>query len=285
MTSLVDTHQHLIYPEIGSYGWTDEIPALSKKSFTLENYQELANSQKIQASLFMEAGVDDEFYKDEVRYVFNLAKNPSNRIVGIIASCRPESDEGFEGWLDECNELNVVGYRRILHVMPDELSTTSVFRRNVQKIGNRGLVFDMCFLAKQLPISIELAKSCENTRLVLNHCGVPDIAGGGLDPWRKHISQLAELPNVYCKLSGLLAYCGPGNSTLESIKPYVDHVLESFGSERIVWGSDWPVVNLANGLQDWLSVTAQILKELSESDAYNIAQGTVQRIYKIKLTE
>ena len=143
----------------------------------------------------------------------------------------------------------------------------------------------MCYLAKQLPLSIELAKSCENTSLVLNHCGVPDIAGGGLDPWRKYITQLAELPNVYCKISGLLAYCEPGKSTLESIKPYVDHVLESFGSERIVWGSDWPVVNLANGLEDWLSVTARLLSELSESDAYNIAHGTVKRVYKLKLTE
>ena len=89
----------------------------------------------------MEAGIDDEFYKDEVRYIFNLAKNPANKVAGIIASCRPESNEDFEGWLDECTELNVVGYRRILHVMPDELSTTSVFRQNVQKIGDRGSCF------------------------------------------------------------------------------------------------------------------------------------------------
>lgn len=281
MIPLLDTHQHLVYPDVAGYGWTDGIPPLANQSFSLENYQGLADEAAVGHTLFMETGVDDSDYQAEARFVAKLAKNPESRIAGLIASCRPESDEGFEAWLDECASMNVVGYRRILHVMPDDLSQADTFRRNVREIGKRDLVFDMCFLERQLPIAAELAAACDNTRLVLNHCGVPDIAGGEPDPWRNHIRDLAALPNVTCKLSGLLAYCAPGEASLETIRPYVDHVLDVFGPGRIVWGSDWPVVNLANGLPDWISVTQTILSGLSTDEAERIAGKNASGIYRL----
>ncbi len=280
MTSLIDTHQHLVYPDVAGYGWTDGIPALANQSFSLETYQGLAGA--VGRTLFMETGVDDADYQAEARFVSELAKNPESRIAGMIVSCRPETDDGFEAWLDECGSMNVVGLRRILHVVPDDLSKSETFRRNVREIGRRDLVFDMCFLARQLPIAMELASACDNTRLVLDHCGVPDIAGGALDPWRDHMREIAALPHVTCKLSGLLAYCAPGEASLETIKPYVDHVLEVFGPNRIVWGSDWPVVNLANGLPDWLAVTQRILDGLSLDEAGRIAGENAERVYRIQ---
>jgi predicted TIM-barrel fold metal-dependent hydrolase len=161
------------------------------------------------------------------------------------------------------------------------MSQSETFRANVRKIGANGMTFDMCFLARQLPLAAELADACPDTSLVLDHCGVPDIAGGGLDPWREDIRRLSDRPNVACKLSGILAYCAPENATLEAIRPYVDHVLETFGPERMVWGSDWPVVDMANGIQDWLDVTRQILDELSDVEARFIAQETARRVYSI----
>lgn len=281
MTLLIDTHQHLVYPDIAGYGWTDGIPPLANQPFTLDDYQGLADEQSVGRTLFMETGVDDADYQAEARFVAKLAENPHSRIAGLIASCRPESDEGFSAWLDECASLNVVGFRRILHVMPDDLSQSETFRRNVGEIGKRDLVFDICFLERQLPIAAELAAACDNTRLVLNHCGVPDIAGGNPDPWRSHMRDLAAQPNVTCKLSGLLAYCAPGEASLETIRPYVDHVLEVFGPGRIVWGSDWPVVNLANGLPDWISVTQTILSGLSAHEAEQIARKNASDVYKM----
>ncbi|MCR9138434.1 MAG: amidohydrolase [Alphaproteobacteria bacterium] len=283
MTPLIDTHQHLVYPDVAGYGWTDGIPPLANQPFTLDDYQGLADEQSVDRTLFMETGVDDADYQAEARFVAKLAGNPNSRIAGLIASCRPETDEGFSAWLDECASLNVVGFRRILHVMPDELSQSETFRRNVREIGNRDLVFDICFLERQLPIAVELAAACENTRLVLNHCGVPDIAGGNPDPWRSHMRNLAAQSNVTCKLSGLLAYCAPGEASLDTIRPYVDHVLDVFGPGRIVWGSDWPVVNLANGLPDWISVTQTILEGLSANEAEQIARKNASGVYKLNV--
>ena len=231
----------------------------------------------------METGVDDPDYQKETRFVKSLADDSDIGLRGLIASIRPENDEGFETWLNETIEIGVVGYRRILHVVPDEMSQSDIFRRNVRKIGTSEKPFDMCFLPKQLPVALELAQACDNTSLVLNHCGVPNIAGDELDPWRKNIEALAQMPNVICKLSGLMAYCAPGTSSLEKIQPYVDHVLNCFGPNKIVWGSDWPVVNLGKGLPEWIAVTRKILDKLSTDEANAIANGTAQTVYKVAL--
>ena len=283
MISLLDTHQHLVYREKASYGWTKDIPPLAEGNFTLDDYKTLTEGLGIGGTLFMETGVDDPDYQQETRFVKSLADNSDNGMIGLISSIRPESDEAFETWLEETIEMGVVGYRRILHVMPDDTSQSDIFRKNVRKIGVSGKTFDICFLPGQLPIACKLAKACENTKLILNHCGVPDIAGDGLDPWRQDIKALAQIPNVICKLSGLMAYCAPGTSSLETIEPYVDHVLNCFGPNRMVWGSDWPVVNLAKGLPEWIAVTRKILGKLSADEASSIAYGTAQIVYKVKI--
>ena len=283
MISLLDTHQHLVYREKASYGWTKDIPPLAEGNFTLDDYKTLTEGLGIGGTLFMETGVDDPDYQQETRFVKSLADNSDNGMIGLISSIRPESDEAFETWLEETIEMGVVGYRRILHVMPNDTSQSVIFRKNVRKIGVSGKTFDICFLPGQLPIACELAKACENTKLILNHCGVPDIAGNGLDPWRQDIKALAQIPNVICKLSGLMAYCAPGTSSLETIEPFVDHVLNCFGPNRMVWGSDWPVVNLAKGLPEWIAVTRKILGKLSADEASSIAYGTAQIVYKVKI--
>ena len=283
MISLLDTHQHLVYREKASYGWTKDIPLLAEENFILDDYKTLTEGLDIGGTLFMETGVDDPDYQQETRFVKSLADNSDNGMIGLISSIRPESDEAFETWLEETIEMGVVGYRRILHVMPDDTSQSDIFRKNVRKIGVSGKTFDICFLPGQLPIACKLAKACENTKLILNHCGVPDIAGDGLDPWRQDIKALAQIPNVICKLSGLMAYCAPGTSSLETIEPYVDHVLNCFGPNRMVWGSDWPVVNLAKGLPEWIAVTRKILGKLSADEASSIAYDTAQIVYKVKI--
>ncbi|MFT7494182.1 MAG: putative TIM-barrel fold metal-dependent hydrolase [Alteromonas macleodii] len=276
---LIDTHQHLVYPDVAGYAWTDGILPLANKEFTLETYKELTKNAHIIGTVFMETGADDADYQTEARFVAQLMQQKNSGILGIIASCRPEEDSGFSEWLDECANLGVVGYRRMLHVMDDNLSKSETFRRNVAAIGARGKTFDLCVLPKQLAIGMDLVTFCPNTKFILNHCGVPDIAGGGLDPWRANMTALASHENVTCKLSGLLAYCNAGTATLSSIRPYLDHVLEIFGPTRIVWGSDWPVVELANGLHDWIDITNAILCELSISEANMIGNDTTRRIY------
>lgn len=275
---LIDTHQHLIYRDRFGYDWADGIPPLAKGDYTVEDYGALAGDA-VTGTLFMEAAVNDADYKDEARFVAGLVG--SHGMLGQIASCRPEDDAGFTEWLDECAGLSVVGFRRVLHVVPDEMSTTATFRANVAEMGRRGFPFDICVLARQLPLAIELAKAAPGTMMVLDHCGVPDIAGGGLDPWRAHISEIAALDNLVCKVSGLTAYCAPDTDRAQAIAPYVDHAISAFGTDRVVWGGDWPVVDLGSGLPDWIAITGRMLAALGEADARAIASENARRVWNL----
>ena len=282
MIKLLDTHQHLVYRDVANYSWTKDIPPLATENFTVDNYLELTEGLGVAGTIFMETGVDDSDYQNEAKYVEKLRQDPNNGIKGLIVSIRPE-DDSFDSWFEETLEMNVSGYRRILHVMPDDTSKTEIFRNNVKKIGKTGKPFDMCYLPTQLQIAYDLAHDCDEVNLVLNHCGVPSIAAGEIDQWSKDMKKLSELPNVICKLSGLMAYCAPGTSSQETIQPYIDHVLKCFGPNRMVWGSDWPVVNLGKGIQEWIKVTNSILAKLSSDEASKIASFNAERIYKISI--
>ena len=275
----IDTHQHLIYRDRFGYGWTADIPPLATGNFTVDAYAALVDGAGVAGVIFMETGVDDADYKAEARFVSGLVGQ--HRLLGQIASCRPEKDDGFDAWLEECAGLNVVGFRRILHVMPDELSQSGVFRANVRKIGAAGLPFDVCVLARQLPLAADLARACDQTRLVLNHCGVPDIAGEAFDEWAAGIDGLAALSNVHIKLSGISAYCAPGTASVETLRPWVDHALGAFGPDRMVWGGDWPVVNLGSGLPAWLSMSRALLDGLSSSEQAAVSAGNARSVYRV----
>jgi predicted TIM-barrel fold metal-dependent hydrolase len=276
---LIDTHQHLIWRNRLGYGWTTGIPALAAGDFTPEDYVAQTEDLGVVGTLFMETGVDDADYRAEARLV--ATRIGTNGLLGQIASCRPETADGFDEWLDECTELGVRGFRRILHVMPDDLSRSDTFRSNLAKIGQRGLTFDVCVLARQLPIAAELARACPDQPLVLDHCGVPDIAGGAFAPWAAAIDDLATLPQVHVKLSGISAYCAPGTISRATLAPWVDHILNRFGPGRIVWGSDWPVVVLGAGLRDWIALTRDLLQDLSADEQARIGHLNARTLYRI----
>ena len=277
MMELIDTHQHLILRDKIGYSWTAGVPALALGDFTVADYVGLTAGRGVTAAVFMETGVDDGDYQTEARVVAGLVG--SYGMLGQIASCRPETDAGFEAWLEECSGLHVLGFRRILHEISDDVSQTPTFRRNLAKIGARGLPFDLCFLARQLGVARALAMECDDQVLVLDHCGVPDIAGGAFDDWAVGIAALAALPHVMCKLSGITRYCAPGTASVALLQPWVDHVIASFGPDRVLWGGDWPVVNLGVGLPVWIDMTRALIAGLTAADQTAIGSGTARRVY------
>ncbi len=274
----IDTHQHLIYPDRFSYDWTAKHPALAG-AFTLPDYRALTASRGIAGTLFMEVDVPVDEYQDEARFVAGLVGTQG--MLGQIASCRPETDAGFDAWLDEAPALHIRGLRRILHEAPDDLSRSDTFRRNLRKIGAAGLPFDLVFLARQHPVAIDLLRACPDQPFVLDHCGVPDVEGGDFARWSTTLRALAAFPNLSAKLSGIAAYCAPGTATLATIKPYVDHLIDCFGPARIVWGSDWPVVNIRTTLPDWLGLSRALIADLSPTERAAIAHDNARRIYRI----
>ncbi len=257
MIPLIDTHQHLMYPKQFGYSWTDKIPVLNKTQYDVGSYENLVGDHVV-ASIFMETGVDEGDYRAETEFAISLAADATNNIVGVVAATFPEHPKEFDQWLEQTSEDPLVlGYRRILHVVDISVSQDQAFRQNVRKIGASGKTFDMCFLESQIEAATEFAAACDNTQLILDHCGVPNVASGDLEYWKSQIDEFAKMDHVVCKISGLLAYCAPKQNREEAVRPYIEHVVEQFGANRCVWGSDWPVVNIANGLPNWIDITAK----------------------------
>jgi predicted TIM-barrel fold metal-dependent hydrolase len=275
---LIDTHLHLIDRARASHAWTANVLPLHGRDFALDEARALAGPEVV-GRIFMEVDVDEPRIADEARWVGELVARGD--LLGQIAACRPEHAGGLDGWLEECRSLGVVGLRRILHVVDDDMSRSDLFRANVRKIGQAGFVFDMNFLGRTLDIAYELAVASDGMNLVLDHCGTPDIAGGQWDPWANGITRLASLPHVTLKLSGLTAYCAPGADHMAATAPYIDHVLTAFGPARMVWGSDWPVCNLGAGLPGWMEITRATFGRLSADEQADIGWRNACRVYGV----
>ena len=140
----------------------------------------------------------------------------------------------------------------------------------------------MCVFEKQLPLAERLARSCSEVQFVLDHCGVPEVQGGDYKSWAAGIRELAKIDNIACKISGVLAYCAEGKATTEAARPYVEHCIESFGWDRVVWGSDWPVVTITSSLQNWVAATREIIALEDPSNQAKLLHRNAERIYKIQ---
>ncbi|WP_176084891.1 amidohydrolase [Martelella sp. HB161492] len=272
---ILDTHLHLVEKDRFSYPWLTGAPALDR-TFSAAAYFAEAEQYGIEAALHMEVDVAEQDMAAETRFM--LSAHP--KIAGAIAACRPE-DPGFPAYLEEMAAVpGVKGFRRVLHVVPDDISQTPLFAENLNRLAPLGLSFDLCVSARQLPLAIDLAKKCPDVQFILDHCGVPDIEGGGLDPWRNDMSEISRIDNVAAKISGVIAYGGKDWS-VAGMRPYVEHVIAAFGFDRIVWGSDFPVCTLTASLKDWVAATKMLIAGASAEEQERLFSRNAMRIYKI----
>lgn len=273
---IFDTHLHQVDRKRLSYPWLQDVPALDR-DWSYEEYEATARRVGITDVLHMEVDVAETDMEAETAFVAALMQRPGSLIRGAIAAARPES-AGFAAWLERADHRVVKGVRRVLHVVPDAVSQTALFRQNIARLGAAGIPFDIVMLARQLPLAQALVDACPDTIFVLDHCGVPDIAGGGFAPWAAQIAELAQRPNLNIKLSGVTAYTG-GAWTLDTLRPWVDHILDHFGPDRIVWGSDSPVCTLHSDLAEWVAASHALLAALSVDERSKVLHANAVRIW------
>jgi predicted TIM-barrel fold metal-dependent hydrolase len=276
----VDTHQHLWDKDLFHYAWLEPLPQLDR-SFRLSDYRDESRDFDIEKTVFVECDVDEAQVMDEALHILRLADDPANRIGGIVASGRPERD-GFQAHIEKlAAHPKVKGVRRILHTGADEAGLAKIFVENVARLERYGLSFDICVLARQLPVAINLAAKCPRVQFILDHCGVPQVKDQVLDPWRAQITELSNFPNVACKVSGLIAYGDPANWTAEDLRPFIDHVIASFGWDRVMFGSDWPVCNLTASYKQWVETLLSLTHATGEANQRKLFRDNAIRIYRL----
>jgi len=272
---IIDTHLHLVYPERFSYPWIEDVPAL-QGSWTAEDYFDMAAPLGVEKALHMEVDVAEAQIEAESDFMAGA----HDRIAGVIAACRPENAD-FDRQLDRLGAIGSLrGLRRVLHVVPDAVSQGETFRRNIAGLAGRGLTFDLCVRADQLPLACALADAAPETRMILDHCGVPTMDPDDFDDWKTRITDIARRGNVAGKISGIIAYGGPDWS-VDSLRPYFEHMVSAFGWDRLVWGSDHPVCTLGAPLAQWIGATRALLDGTSEAEQSALLHRNAERLYGI----
>jgi len=279
--TIVDTHVHFWDPARLTYPWLAGLPAL-RRAFLPGDYAAQAPLPQVTKLVFVECGCDPALSLEEARWVAGLAASEP-RLRGIVARAAVERGEAVRPDLAVLSEIPlVVGIRRNIEGETDpEFCSSPTFIAGVRALSAFDLSFDLCLRHRQLPAVIELVQRCPEVRFVLDHCGKPAIRDRELDPWREHIRQLAALPNVHCKLSGLLTEADLAAWQAPDLRPVVDHVLASFGPERVMLGSDWPVLRLAANSERWFESLEHCLSGLAQDARARLYQANAEGFYRL----
>jgi L-fuconolactonase len=278
---VIDAHVHFWDPAVLRYPWLDGLPSL-RRSFLPSNYEPLS-SGSTDAVLFIEANAEASRNPDEIAFVERLAA-VEPRIIGIIAFVDLQGVRSMVESLDcLAQHTSVVGVRQNIQGHPPGFALTANFVRGVDEVGRRGLPFDLCITADQLPEATELVRRCPATRFVLDHCGKPAIRDNAFEPWARGLSELAECANAMCKVSGLLTEMNSEQDIEVVLQPYLDHVLSCFGVNRLMYGSDWPVVTLRASESVWRARLERFTSAWSSDEKQAIFARNAARVYGLSI--
>jgi L-fuconolactonase len=217
---------------------------------------------------------------DETRWLLDLARDHPF-IRGVV------------GWIDLRQDVDaqlaafaaqgaLVGVRHIVQAEPDGFLAQPRFLGGVARLEPAGLAYDLLVFERQLPEAIAFARRFPRQRFVLDHLGKPDVRGGELRAWARRLRELAALPNVCCKLSGLVTEADWRAWTPGQLRPYLDAALDSFGPDRVMIGSDWPVCLLAATYAEAIGLVRDAIGEYSAAEQQRMLEGTALDFYGVE---
>jgi L-fuconolactonase len=274
---ILDAHHHVWDPAARDHAWLTALPSL-RRPFTLRDYAAAAAPHGVTASILVQVLAD----VTETEEFLALAAEPGSPVAGVV------------GWVDltgpdvaaEIARLRqlpggarLAGIRHLVQDEPDPgwLDRPEV-RRGLRAVGAAGLVYDLLIRPPQLPAALRVTADLDEVSFVLDHGAKPPIAAGQLEPWAGHLAALAARPNVSCKFSGLVTEAAP-DWRPEQIAPYAAVLLDSFGPDRLMFGSDWPVCTLRASYAEVLDLAVRLLPvSAPERDA--VLGGTAARVYR-----
>jgi len=276
---MIDSHLHFWNPQHLTYDWLKYVPAISGYM----GPEQFANAGvDLEGAIFVQADCAEAL--EEIDWINSL----NFPILGIVAYAPLElGDTPHIAALKE--KAKVVGIRRNAQNEPDGFMTSEGYIAGMIAVARAGFSLDMCIRARQLPELRQalayLFEAVPGARVILDHLGKPDIKTPGAnihaDNWTNEISALSELPNVFCKLSGLPTEADWETWTPEQLRPYLDHALNAFGPSRCLFGGDWPVVDLAGGYSRWQTVVASSISHLPADQQTDVWSKTAQTVYQV----
>jgi L-fuconolactonase len=279
---IVDSHVHLWDTEKYEIPWLSNVSKINKH-FGLDEYAQATAGIEVKGLVYLQVEVAPVYALLEARDLVSWSRR-DRRILGVVPWAPLEYGEKARYFLEELVALGpeIKGVRRIVQDIADpEFCLQPGFVRGNQICGELGLVSDICCFYKQLGQNVELVRQCPGTQFVLDHIAKPNMRGNELEPWKSQMRDLAALPNVTCKISGAVTEAHHDRWTIEDVMPYIEHALDVFGEDRVMFGSDWPVVLLASEYRRWVETLEEITAGASDAAKRKLWAENARRVYRL----
>lgn len=279
---IIDTHQHLWDRKKLQLDWISKGSVLDRDFLPADYAQATAGLGVVQA-VYMEVDVTPSQQTLEAKEITALCRSGSGPTRAAIISGRPASEK-FSEYLDQFRSVKEIkGLRQVLHAQstPPGYCLSPEFIRGIRELGKRGLSFDLCMRSPELGDGVKLVKACPDTRFILDHCGNPDVKQMPTAQWLRAIEELAAQPNVAGKISGVIAGSDPAKPAVDQLAPFVNHMWNCFGPDRVVFGGDWPVCLLGGSYAKWVETLREIARDRSKADQQKLFHDNALRVYHL----
>jgi L-fuconolactonase len=278
---IIDSHIHLLDQKRFGYGWAAGAPAL-KRDWSIDDLARSAKPYEIEGIVFVEVDVDMPQYLDEADWVDEIA-GTDKRLKGAVVCLPLEKGAALEPEIARVAKLKTTrGVRRLIQNQPDpDYVLRPGFLEALKLLAKYGLSFDICIFHPQLAKTLEMVRRCPEVSFVLDHIAKPGVKDGLVEPWRAELAELAKFPNVVCKLSGVTTEADHRSWTPAQLRPYIDHVVASFGPDRILYGGDWPVSELAGDYLQWLTTLEAATAHFSRKERRKLFRDNAIRVYRL----
>lgn len=283
---IIDTHQHLWDLSKFKLPWhqSDDTKPL-QRSFLMSDYLEATKGLNVVKTVYMEVDVVPEQQVAEAAYVTDLCERKDNPMRAAVVSGRPGTP-GFEPYIRKLAENKYIrGIRQVLHgdSTPPGFCLQPKFVESIQLLGELGKSFDLCVRPGEVIDAVKLVEKCPKTKFILDHCGNMSVTSTDealRAKWKQGMKQLAALPNVICKVSGIVVTANKDWKP-EDLAPNVNYTLDTFGEDKVIFAGDWPVCTLRASFAQWVNALKQIVKDRPIAFQKKLFHDNAAKFYNI----
>ena len=276
MNNRIDSHQHFWKFDPIRDNWIDETMSVIQRDFLPEDLSPLLKENKFSGCVAVQASQSEE----ETNFLVDLASK--NDFIKGIVGWVDLRDKNISEHLRHFSSNKIIkGFRHVVQGEADDFMFREDFRNGISALKEFDFTYDILIFHRQLPAAISLVKDFPNQKFVIDHIAKPDIKSGSIDSWKKGIEEIAKFSNVWCKISGMVTEADWKNWKPEDLKPYLDVIFENFSTDKLMYGSDWPVLNVASDYHEVVKTLEDYISKFSIEEQNKIWFENANSFYKL----